>query len=378
MTELLFAAAYAGSGNGVVTGAVLMAVLCAIGIAVIVFSVVKYVKSGRAEAVAEKTDAAEEEAFEDGGEASVDESAESVQAVEQPADEEPGKAEEPFEASEQAENIEKDGDTLCENEVLTAEAPEEAAEAEAEEVIAEYIDESTADCREEASPEHAAESADDERGEITALAVSEAAVTLDEKEIPGFIDKILADLSPESAELFARYIVERDFGFFSTMKDVRDYESESDFLTDFFKNSMRFKKVFNAEIYTLLYNKYKRGKKDEELSKLRMKYVNALYYYRKADPSLVSKCIVILKDDIDYKFNTVDARNVRVPSVKKLISIYSSRRDYKDALEYCDKAIERGLYDVRRSGFESRRERLETKAEREKARRLKQTAKTQK
>ncbi|MFR5061861.1 MAG: hypothetical protein ACLTEK_02485 [Christensenellales bacterium] len=373
MTELLFAAAYAGAGNGVVTGAVLMAVLCAIGIAIIAFSVVRYVKSGRA-------DTDEDKALEDGAETGDIEPAQQpdLQEDDSLSDEAPDVADEPLKASEQAEITENDGDTLFGNEAFTADAPEEASEAEAEEVIAEYIDKSDAECVDEAVAEPETDSTDDERGEITALAVSEAAVTLDEKEIPEFIDKILADLSPESAALFARYIVERDFGFFSTMKDVRDYESESEFLTDFFKNSIRFKKVFNAEIYTLLYNKYKRGKNGEELSKLRMKYVNALYYYRKDDPSLVSKCIVLLKDDIDYKFNVVDVHKVRVPSVKKLISIYSSRKDYKEALDYCDKAIERGLYDVRSSGFEARRERLETKVERENARRLKQAEKTQK
>lgn len=204
-------------------------------------------------------------------------------------------------------------------------------------------------------------------GGITAYAVTyeEAAATEDEG-LPEFIDRILDALSPDSAELFSRYIIDRNYTFYTTMKNVREYIDEKEFLRAFFNNSLRLKKVLNAEIYALLYGKQRRNCEGEELSKLRMKYVNALYYYRKQDPTLVARCINILKDDIDYKFNVANVNHVKVPSLKKLIMIYSARKDYTNAIAYCDKAIERDIYDVRQTGFEFRRLRLVEKQEHEK------------
>ena len=204
-------------------------------------------------------------------------------------------------------------------------------------------------------------------GGITAYAVTyeEAAATEDEG-LPEFIDRILDALSPDSAELFSRYIIDRNYTFYTTMKNVREYIDEKEFLRAFFNNSLRLKKVLNAEIYALLYGKQRRNCEGEELSKLRMKYVNALYYYRKQDPTLVARCINILKDDIDYKFNVANVNHVKVPSLKKLNMIYSARKDYANAIAYCDKAIERDIYDVRQTGFEFRRLRLIEKQEHEK------------
>lgn len=320
MSKILFAAAYVADNGGLIAGALLLTFLCLAGIAVIVAFAVLYVKSGQNYSAAEEPLRAVPE--ESNPEVSMEETVETAEA---PVEETVETAEAPVEET-----------------VETAEAP-------AEETV-EAFDVTNVNA-----------------GGITAYAVTyeEAAATEDEG-LPEFIDRILDALSPDSAELFSRYIIDRNYTFYTTMKNVREYIDEKEFLRAFFNNSLRLKKVLNAEIYALLYGKQRRNCEGEELSKLRMKYVNALYYYRKQDPTLVARCINILKDDIDYKFNVANVNHVKVPSLKKLIMIYSARKDYANAIAYCDKAIERDIYDVRQTGFEFRRLRLIEKQEHEK------------
>ena len=367
MSKILFSAAYAANDGGLVAGALLLAFLCAAGIAVIATFAVLYVKSGKNYSAAEeplRASSAEDAAAQYGSaDITADDTAEAAEAaaeeVEENAEANEEQAEETAEAT--AEQAEDTAEATAEQAEDTAEAPAEQAE-ETAEAPSEQAEETA-----EAPSEQAADVTQVNAGGITAYAVTfeDAAATEDEG-LPDFIDRILDALSPDSAELFSRYIVDRNYTFYTTMKNVKEYADEREFLRAFFNNSMRLKKVLNAEIYALLYGKERRNCEGEELSKLRMKYVNALYGYRKQDPSLVARCITILKDDIDYKFNTVGVDHVKVPSLKKLIMIYSARKDYANAIAYCDKAIERDIYDVRQTGFEFRRLRLIEKQEHEK------------
>lgn len=175
------------------------------------------------------------------------------------------------------------------------------------------------------------------------------------RELPQYIKDILAELTPASRALLSSYVVERRF---SRMGDVWSYPSERAFLDDFFKNSIRFKRVMNAEIYTALYERAKKGKRGDTLSKLRMKYVNALYRYSAQDHALVERCVELLKDDIHYHFEIADVRNAKVASVKKLLVVFTAEKRYDEAISLCDRAIERNIYDVRQNGFEARREKL--------------------
>ena len=389
MSKILFSAAYAANDGGLVAGALLLAFLCAAGIAVIATFAVLYVKSGKNYSAAEeplRASSAEDAAAQYGSaDITADDTAEAAEAaaeeVEETAEANEEQAEETAEATAEqaedtaeatAEQAEETTEAPAEQAEETAEAPAEQAEetAEAPAEQGEEAVEETAEQGEEAAEAPAEQAADVTQvnaGGITAYAVTfeDAAATEDEG-LPDFIDRILDALSPDSAELFSRYIVDRNYTFYTTMKNVKEYADEREFLRAFFNNSMRLKKVLNAEIYALLYGKERRNCEGEELSKLRMKYVNALYGYRKQDPSLVARCITILKDDIDYKFNTVGVDHVKVPSLKKLIMIYSARKDYTNAIAYCDKAIERDIYDVRQTGFEFRRLRLIEKQEHEK------------
>ena len=397
MSKILFAAAYVADNGGLIAGSLLLTFLCLAGIAVIVAFAVLYVKSGKNYSAAEEPLRAVPE--ESNPEASTEETVETaeapaeetVEAAEAPAKEAVEAAEAPVEetvetAEAPAEETVETAEAPAEETVETAEAPVEEAVETAEEPVEETVETAEAPAEEtvetaEAPVEETVETAEEpveetveafdvtnvNAGGITAYAVTyeEAAATEDEG-LPEFIDRILDALSPDSAELFSRYIIDRNYTFYTTMKNVREYIDEKEFLRAFFNNSLRLKKVLNAEIYALLYGKQRRNCEGEELSKLRMKYVNALYYYRKQDPTLVARCINILKDDIDYKFNVANVNHVKVPSLKKLIMIYSARKDYANAIAYCDKAIERDIYDVRQTGFEFRRLRLIEKQEHEK------------
>ena len=397
MSKILFAAAYVADNGGLIAGALLLTFLCLAGIAVIVAFAVLYVKSGQNYSAAEEplravpAESNPEASMEETVETAEAPAEETVETAEAPAEETVETAEAPAEetvetAEVPAEETVETAEAPVEETVETAEAPVEetveTAEARAEETVetAEAPVEETVETA-EAPAEEAVETAEEpveetveafditdvNAGGITAYAVTyeEAAATEDEG-LPEFIDRILDALSPDSAELFSRYIIDRNYTFYTTMKNVREYIDEKEFLRAFFNNSLRLKKVLNAEIYALLYGKQRRNCEGEELSKLRMKYVNALYYYRKQDPTLVARCINILKDDIDYKFNVANVNHVKVPSLKKLIMIYSARKDYANAIAYCDKAIERDIYDVRQTGFEFRRLRLVEKQEHEK------------
>ena len=388
MSKILFAAAYVADNGGLIAGALLLTFLCLAGVAVIATFAVLYVKSGQNYSAAEeplRASSAEDAAAQYGSaDITADDTAEAAEAaaeeVEETAEANEEQAEETAEATaEQAEETaeatteqaEETAEETAEQGEEAAEAPAEQGEEPAEETVeaAEVPAEETVEAAEVPAEEtvEAFDITDVNAGGITAYAVTyeEAAATEDEG-LPEFIDRILDALSPDSAELFSRYIIDRNYTFYTTMKNVREYIDEKEFLRAFFNNSLRLKKVLNAEIYALLYGKQRRNCEGEELSKLRMKYVNALYCYRKQDPSLVARCINILKDDIDYKFNVADVNHVKVPSLKKLIMIYSARKDYANAIAYCDKAIERDIYDVRQTGFEFRRLRLIEKQEHEK------------
>lgn len=316
MNVLMFAAEYIGNDNGVLIGSLLMSLLCIAGVAVIAVASVLYVKRGVKEAAvtaAEKTDDKEK----------IKES-----AVEEPA-----------------------------SEPVVEETTEPAVEEPASEPVAEETTEPVV----EETTEPAAEVA-------ATVAAAEEEEADEEAKIPAFIDDIMSELGGASKELFSYRVIGRNYGAMNTMKDVRDYATEKDFLDDFFKNANRFYKPFNAEIFTVLYDRQKQNKRGNELSKLNVRYANALYYYRKDDPTLVGKTIMLLKDDVDYQLGKDSTYLTKVPSLKKLILIYSSRGDYDEAIEYCDKAVERKIYDVRQSGFEPRRKALIEKRERAEAR----------
>lgn len=332
MNVIMFAAQYVANDSGVLVGALLMALLIVAGVAVITVGAILYVKDGsKPAAVAPAAAAAEEPARADSEATGMTEPTEGT-------------------ATETAEET----------------ATEEPSEATADDVTDESAAEETTS---EPETETAEETADEPAEEAaTEEAADEIAATTDGAVTPTFIDDIMAGLSDGSKDTFSYRVIGRNYGAMNTMKDVRDYATEKEFLDDFFKNANRFYKPFDAEIFTALYERQKPNKRGNELSKLNVRYANALYYYRKDDPTLVGKTIMLLKDDVEYQLSKDSTYLKKVPSLKKLILIYSARGEYDEAIAYCDRAIERKIYDVRQSGFEPRRKALVEKRDRAEAR----------
>lgn len=339
MNVIMFAAQYVANDSGVLVGALLMALLIVAGVAVITVGAILYVKDGsKPAAVAPAAAAAEEPARADSEATGMTEPTEetATETAEETATEEPSEA--------------------TADDVTDESAAEEEAIAEEEPAAEETTSEPETETAEETADEPAEEAAD------------EIAATTDGAVTPTFIDDIMAGLSDGSKETFSYRVIGRNYGAMNTMKDVRDYATEGEFLDDFFKNANRFYKPFDAEIFTALYERQKPNKRGNELSKLNVRYANALYYYRKDDPTLVGKTIMLLKDDVEYQLSKDSTYLKKVPSLKKLILIYSARGEYDEAIAYCDRAIEHKIYDVRQSGFEPRRKALVEKRDRAEAR----------
>ena len=344
MNVIMFAAQYVANDSGVLVGALLMALLIVAGVAVITVGAILYVKDGsKPAAVAPAAAAAEEPARADSEATGMTEPTEetATETAEETATEEPSEA--------------------TADDVTDESAAEEEAVAEEEPAAEETTSEPETETAEETADEPAEEAATEE-------AADEIAATTDGAVTPTFIDDIMAGLSDGSKETFSYRVIGRNYGAMNTMEDVRDYATEGEFLDDFFKNANRFYKPFDAEIFTALYERQKPNKRGNELSKLNVRYANALYYYRKDDPTLVGKTIMLLKDDVEYQLSKDSTYLKKVPSLKKLILIYSSRGEYDEAIAYCDRAIERKIYDVRQSGFEPRRKALVEKRDRAEAR----------
>ena len=344
MNVIMFAAQYVANDSGVLVGALLMALLIVAGVAVITVGAILYVKDGsKPAAAAPAAAAAEEPARADSEATGMTESTEetATETAEETATEEPSEA--------------------TADDVTDEPAAEEEAVAEEESAADETTSEPETETAEETADELAEEAATEE-------AADEIAATTDGAVTPTFIDDIMAGLSDGSKDTFSYRVIGRNYGAMNTMKDVRDYATEKEFLDDFFKNANRFYKPFDAEIFTALYERQKPNKRGNELSKLNVRYANALYYYRKDDPTLVGKTIMLLKDDVEYQLSKDSTYLKKVPSLKKLILIYSARGEYDEAIAYCDRAIERKIYDVRQSGFEPRRKALVEKRDRAEAR----------
>lgn len=344
MNVIMFAAQYVANDSGVLVGALLMALLIVAGVAVITVGAILYVKDGsKPAAVAPAAAAAEEPARADSEATGMTEPTEetATETAEETATEEPSEA--------------------TADDVTDESAAEEEAVAEEYPAAEETTSEPETETAEETADEPAEEAATEE-------AADEIAATTDGAVTPTFIDDIMAGLSDGSKDTFSYRVIGRNYGAMNTMKDVRDYATEGEFLDDFFKNANRFYKPFDAEIFTALYERQKPNKRGNELSKLNVRYANALYYYRKDDPTLVGKTIMLLKDDVEYQLSKDSTYLKKVPSLKKLILIYSARGEYDEAIAYCDRAIEHKIYDVRQSGFEPRRKALVEKRDRAEAR----------
>lgn len=98
-----------------------------------------------------------------------------------------------------------------------------------------------------------------------------------------------------------------------------------------------------------------------------LKLIKMYYKQRDDRDDGIEKCIEYCKKDIDQvdaflKNWSIDSKTTpRIPSFKRLAIIYEKQGGYQDAINICDKALERGLDDNTKGGFEGRKKRLQAK-----------------
>ncbi|ELY39849.1 tetratricopeptide repeat protein [Natronorubrum tibetense] len=93
-------------------------------------------------------------------------------------------------------------------------------------------------------------------------------------------------------------------------------------------------------------------------------------YYDQRDEraDAIENCIKYCKEDIDHidEFLSVLDQDSNIdhlpsiPSFKRLAIIYERQGKYRDAVEICEMALERGLTDGTKGGFEGRKQRLQS------------------
>ncbi len=92
--------------------------------------------------------------------------------------------------------------------------------------------------------------------------------------------------------------------------------------------------------------------------------IKAYYKQRNERNDAIENCIEYCKRDfeiVDDFLESWDGEPPRIPSFKRLAIIYKKQQKYEEAIEVCNKAIERGLSDKTKTGFEGRKQRLENK-----------------
>lgn len=95
-----------------------------------------------------------------------------------------------------------------------------------------------------------------------------------------------------------------------------------------------------------------------------------LYYKQRDDrDDAIGQCIRFCKEDIESIDEFLDAwmaeydddEPPRIPAFKRLAIIYEKQGDYEKAIDVCEMAMDRGLDDGTKGGFEGRKQRLQNK-----------------
>lgn len=90
--------------------------------------------------------------------------------------------------------------------------------------------------------------------------------------------------------------------------------------------------------------------------------------YKDVKPAALEKLIEVCNKDIilfpDFKKSwlNIDKTLPNIPSFKRLSILYEKQEKYKEAIDICNKAIELGLKDNTKTGYEGRIKRLEKKS----------------
>lgn len=88
--------------------------------------------------------------------------------------------------------------------------------------------------------------------------------------------------------------------------------------------------------------------------------IDTYYKQRDVNPNAVKQCVAICKKDIKLA-PVITKEKQEVPSFKRLAIILESQGDYKGAIEVSKAALNLGIEDGTKSGFQGRIEKLESK-----------------
>ena len=185
-------------------------------------------------------------------------------------------------------------------------------------------------------------------------------------EPPAFFDDMLSDMTQEEKDAFFSVVIDNPEGLaLRIRRPLGVYKEEKEFLRDFFLSVGKLRASLPAGVIEKL---YKRNREympnDYRMTRLNGKMI-AVYFFKRAEEGMLDKCIELCKEDIALNIERRKIKDARLPSLKRLVLIYASRKEYEKAVELCDTAIERRLIDKKDAGYEARRDKLAAKLEKQ-------------
>ncbi len=185
-------------------------------------------------------------------------------------------------------------------------------------------------------------------------------------EPPAFFDDMLSDMTQEEKDAFFSVVIDNPEGLaLRIRRPLGVYKEEKEFLRDFFLSVGKLRASLPAGVIEKL---YKRNREympnDYRMTRLNGKMI-AVYFFKRAEEGMLDKCIELCKEDIALNIERRKIKDARLPSLKRLVLIYASQKEFEKAIELCDTAIERRLIDKKDTGYEARRDKLAAKLEKQ-------------
>ena len=185
-------------------------------------------------------------------------------------------------------------------------------------------------------------------------------------EPPAFFDDMLSDMTQEEKDAFFSVVIDNPEGLaLRIRRPLGVYKEEKEFLRDFFLSVGKLRASLPAGVIEKL---YKRNREympnDYRMTRLNGKMI-AVYFFKRAEEGMLDKCIELCKEDIALNIECRKIKDARLPSLKRLVLIYASQKEFEKAIELCDTAIERRLIDKKDTGYEARRDKLAAKLEKQ-------------
>ena len=216
--------------------------------------------------------------------------------------------------------------------------------------------------RQSETPAGGDEADEEDEGE-TAASMTPA---VDRSLLPAFFDTLCEGMSAESREKFATLITSGETQKLRYRTPLTSYETEKDFLKDTFLSFSALGGELPTDAAETLFTKYVGMLTSAAaITRINNKMVRFYFARRTKEADALDKCVKLCKKDIAFNFNKFDAPGRKIPSLKRLILIYTAQKKYAEALNLCDEAISREVLERKDEGYEDRKARLLGKKRRE-------------